>query len=48
MSGHVEMRYDAKLQKVIYEPIDLEPRTLVPKVIRNDNRYVTNNKGDEA
>ena len=48
VSGHVEMRYDAKLQKVIYEPIDLEPRTLVPKVIRNDNRYVTNNKGDEA
>ena len=34
VSGHVEMRYDAVLQKVIYEPIDLEPRILEPKVIR--------------
>lgn len=40
LSGHVEMRYDAKLQKVIYEPVDIVPRILVPKVIRNDNRYV--------
>lgn len=40
ISGHVEMRYDALLQKVIYEPVDIEPRTLVPKVIRNDNRYL--------
>ncbi|MGQ3888348.1 NADH-quinone oxidoreductase subunit C [Legionella sp. CNM-1927-20] len=39
LSGHVEMRYDAATQKVIYEPVDLEPRVLVPKVIRNDNRY---------
>ncbi|MFI4918237.1 MAG: NADH-quinone oxidoreductase subunit C [Legionellales bacterium] len=42
LSGHVEMRYDAKLQKVIYEPVDIVPRVLVPKVIRNDNRYVGN------
>jgi NADH-quinone oxidoreductase subunit C len=34
VSGHVEMRYDAVLQKVIYEPVDIEPRILVPKVIR--------------
>ena len=40
ISGHVEMRYDAHLQKVIYEPVDIEPRILVPKVIRNDNRYL--------
>ncbi|CDZ75938.1 NADH-quinone oxidoreductase subunit C 1 [Legionella massiliensis] len=40
VSGHVEMRYDASLQKVIYEPVDIEPRILVPKVIRNDNRYI--------
>jgi NADH-quinone oxidoreductase subunit C len=39
ISGHVEMRYDAQLQQVIYEPVDIVPRTLVPKVIRNDNRY---------
>ncbi|MDF1756829.1 MAG: NADH-quinone oxidoreductase subunit C [Legionellaceae bacterium] len=40
VSGHVEMRYDAKSQKVIYEPVDLEPRTLEPRVIRSDNRYL--------
>jgi NADH-quinone oxidoreductase subunit C len=39
LSGYVEMRYDATLQKVVYEPVDIEPRILVPKVIRNDNRY---------
>jgi NADH-quinone oxidoreductase subunit C len=36
VSGHVEMRYDATLRKVIYEPVDIQPRTLVPKVIRHD------------
>ncbi|KTD34763.1 NADH dehydrogenase I chain C [Legionella moravica] len=45
LSGHVEMRYDAKLQKVIYAPVDIVPRIGVPKVIRNDNRY-TGNEGD--
>lgn len=40
LSGHVEMRYDAYLKKVIYEPVDIEPRVLVPKVIREDNRYL--------
>ena len=34
VSGHVEMRYDAATQKVVYEPVQIEPRTLVPKVIR--------------
>jgi len=47
LSGHIEMRYDAKLQKVIYEPVDIEPRTLVPKVIRDDNRYIEPH-GDES
>ena len=40
VSGHVEMRYDALLQQVIYEPVDIEPRIGVPKVIRSDNRYL--------
>lgn len=40
LSGHVEMRYDAALQKVIYEPVSIEPRITVPKVIRKDNRYL--------
>ena len=43
--GNVEVRYDAKLQRVIYEPVTIEPRTLVPRVIRHDNRYEPALKG---
>ena len=38
--GRVEMRYDATLKRVVYEPVEIEPRVLVPKVIRDDNRYL--------
>lgn len=38
LSGHVEMRYDAEKQRVVYEPVSIEPRTLVPRVIRQDQR----------
>lgn len=44
LSGHIEMRYDAELQKVIYEPVNIERRVLVPKVIRHDNRYLDSNE----
>jgi NADH-quinone oxidoreductase subunit C len=37
--GNVEMRYDPEKGRVVYEPVSIEPRTLVPKVIREDNRY---------
>jgi NADH-quinone oxidoreductase subunit C len=37
--GNVEVRYDADKQRVVYEPVSIEERTLVPKVIRDDNRY---------
>ena len=37
--GNVEVRYDAELKRVIYEPVTIEARTLVPRVIRHDNRY---------
>lgn len=39
--GKVEARYDANLKRVIYEPVSIEPRILEPKVIRRDNRYLT-------
>lgn len=38
--GHVEMRYDPEQQRVIYQPVTIEPRVLVPRVIRNDHRYL--------
>jgi NADH-quinone oxidoreductase subunit C len=45
VSGNVEMRYDATLKRVIYEPVSIEPRILVPKVIRDDNRYQADTEG---
>ncbi len=40
ISGHVEVRYDETQKRVVYEPVEIEPRTLVPRVIRHDNRYL--------
>jgi NADH-quinone oxidoreductase subunit C len=37
--GNVEVRYDAEKQRVIYEPVSIDPRVLVPRVIRDDSRY---------
>ncbi|HHQ69083.1 MAG TPA: NADH-quinone oxidoreductase subunit C [Halothiobacillaceae bacterium] len=38
--GHVEVRYDAEKERVVYEPVSIEPRVLVPKVHREDSRYI--------
>lgn len=37
--GNVEVRYDAEKKRVVYQPVSIEPRVLVPKVIREDHRY---------
>jgi NADH-quinone oxidoreductase subunit C len=37
--GNVEVRYDEQLKRVVYQPVSIEPRVLVPRVIRDDNRY---------
>jgi len=37
--GNVEMRYDPIKKRVVYEPVSIEPRVLVPRVIREDSRY---------
>ena len=37
VSGYVEMRYDAEQQRVVYQPITIEPREVVPRVIREPN-----------
>lgn len=36
LSGNVEVRYDPEKQRVVYQPVSIEPRVLVPKVIRGD------------
>ena len=36
ISGYVEMRYDPEQGRVIYQPVTIEPREIVPRVIRED------------
>ena len=42
--GNVEVRYDEQKKRVIYEPVQIEPRVTVPRVLRDDSRY----KADEV
>ncbi|MBV1774177.1 NADH-quinone oxidoreductase subunit C [Burkholderiaceae bacterium DAT-1] len=37
LSGHVEMRYDAELGRVVYQPVSIEPRENTPRIIREEN-----------
>jgi NADH-quinone oxidoreductase subunit C len=37
--GNVEVRYDAIKKRVVYEPVSIEPRVGVPRVVREDSRY---------
>jgi len=39
--GNVAVRYDAQKGRVIYEPVEIEPRVGVPRVLRSDSRYKT-------
>ncbi len=45
--GNVEMRYDPERERVVYEPVTIEPRVLVPRVKREDHRYLAD-EADEA
>jgi NADH-quinone oxidoreductase subunit C len=39
LEGNVEVRYDPDKQRVIYQPVTIQNRVLVPRVIRKDNQY---------
>lgn len=39
ISGNVEVRYDPDKGRVVYQPVTIDPRVLVPRVVRDDNRY---------
>lgn len=47
LSGTVEVRYDPERARVVYEPVSIEPRVLVPRVIRHDHRYDVDRPEDE-
>jgi NADH-quinone oxidoreductase subunit C len=40
LEGNVEVRYDPEKKRVIYQPVTIENRTLVPRVIRKDERFI--------
>ena len=46
--GNVEVKYDEEQQRVVYQPVSIEPRVLVPKTIRRDSRYTDNMNDQEA
>ena len=39
LEGNVEVRYDPEQKRVVYQPVTVTNRVLVPRVIRHDNRY---------
>lgn len=50
VSGHVQVRYDEASARVVYEPVDIEPRINIPKVIRPIQRKASvtaEKEGDE-
>jgi NADH-quinone oxidoreductase subunit C len=36
VTGYVEMRYDPEQKRVVYQPVTIEPREIVPRVVRED------------
>lgn len=37
LSGNVEMRYDPDMQRVIYQPVTIEPREITPRIVREEH-----------
>jgi NADH-quinone oxidoreductase subunit C len=37
VTGHVEMKYDPETRRVVYQPLTIEPRENVPRIVREDN-----------
>lgn len=48
VSGHVQVRYDEASSRVIYEPVDIEPRINIPKVIRSTHRQMATAPDNES
>jgi NADH-quinone oxidoreductase subunit C len=37
ISGTVEMRYDPELKRVVYQPVTIEPREVIPRIVREES-----------
>ena len=47
LSGNVEMRYDPEQQRVIYQPVSIEPREVTPRIVREEN-YANSSGGSHG
>ncbi len=48
ISGHVEMRYDPELKRVVYQPVSIEPREITPRIVREDQYGDVGQRGGVA
>ncbi len=48
ISGHVEMRYDPELKRVVYQPVSIEPREITPRIVREDQYGDVGQRGGAA
>ena len=46
--GNVEVRYDPDQERVVYQPVTITNRVLVPRVIRDDHRYIPDEDPSDA
>ena len=43
--GHVEMRYDPEQKRVVYQPVTIEPREVIPRIVREDRYGKADDRG---
>ncbi len=48
LNGNVEVRYDPEKKRVVYQPVTIENRVLVPRVIREDERFAPAEQNEES
>jgi len=48
LEGNVEVRYDPDQERVVYQPVTITNRVLVPRVIRDDHRYIPDEEPSDA
>jgi NADH-quinone oxidoreductase subunit C len=45
LTGHVEMRYDPEQKRVVYQPVTIDPREVVPRIVREKNYAIEKKNG---
>ena len=48
LSGHVEMRYDPEQKRVIYQPVTIDPREVMPRIVREKHYAVERMRSNDG